>query len=74
MEIDSVGAGGVVGVVDRVSVLPAAACGVADVMSAASLLVSPAALDSLTRRAKGEPGAKGERSDAATAEPAGEAA
>jgi large subunit ribosomal protein L4 len=39
---------------DRVSVLPAAACGVADVMSAASLLLSQAALDALTRRAKGE--------------------
>jgi large subunit ribosomal protein L4 len=53
---------------DRVSVLPAPACGVADVMSAASLLLSQAALDALTRRAKGE------RPDGAAAEPAGEAA
>ena len=52
---------------DRVAVLPAGACGVADVMSAASLLLSQAALDALTSRAKGE-------RPAAEAEPAEEAA
>jgi large subunit ribosomal protein L4 len=38
----------------RVSVLPSSNCGVADVVGAASLLVSEAALDELTKRAKGE--------------------
>jgi large subunit ribosomal protein L4 len=39
---------------DRVSVLPAEAVGVADLIGAASVLVSQAALDELTARAKGE--------------------
>jgi large subunit ribosomal protein L4 len=38
----------------RVSVLPADAVGVADLVGAASLLVTQDALDELTRRAKGE--------------------
>jgi large subunit ribosomal protein L4 len=47
---------------DRVSVLPADAIGVADVIGAASLLLTQEALDQLTARAKGE------RSAAATEE------
>jgi large subunit ribosomal protein L4 len=39
--------------IDRVSVLPAVAAGVADVIGAAALLVSEAALESLTARANG---------------------
>ena len=39
--------------IDRVSVLPAQAAGVADVVGAASLLVSQAALDALSARAIG---------------------
>jgi large subunit ribosomal protein L4 len=38
----------------RVSVLPSSTCGVADVVGAASLLISEDALDELTARAKGE--------------------
>jgi large subunit ribosomal protein L4 len=38
----------------RVSVLPSSNCGVADLVGAASLLISEEALDELTRRAKGE--------------------
>src|SRR5919201_3786944 len=38
----------------RVTVLPAADVGVADLVGAASLVVSPAALEALTARAKGE--------------------
>jgi large subunit ribosomal protein L4 len=38
----------------RVSVLPSSHCGVADLVGAASLLVSEDALDELTKRAKGE--------------------
>jgi large subunit ribosomal protein L4 len=38
----------------RTSVLPASNCGVADLVGAASLLVTEDALDELTRRAKGE--------------------
>ena len=38
----------------RVSVLPSSNCGVADLVGAASLLVSEDALDELTKRAKGE--------------------
>jgi large subunit ribosomal protein L4 len=38
----------------RVSVLPSDAVGVADLVGAASLLVTEDALDDLTRRAKGE--------------------
>jgi large subunit ribosomal protein L4 len=38
----------------RVSVLPASNCGVADLVGAASLLISEEALDELTKRAKGE--------------------
>ena len=44
----------------RVSVLPSSNCGVADLVGAASLLVSEDALDELTKRAKGE---KDEASD-----------
>ena len=40
--------------VDRLSVLPAEAVGVADVVGASAVLVSQAALDALTTRAKGE--------------------
>jgi large subunit ribosomal protein L4 len=40
----------------RVSVLPADSVGVADLVGAASLLVTEEALDELTRRAKGEKG------------------
>jgi large subunit ribosomal protein L4 len=39
---------------DRVSVLPAEAVGVADVVGASAILASSAALDALTARAKGE--------------------
>jgi large subunit ribosomal protein L4 len=45
----------------RVSVLPSSHCGVADLVGAASLLVSEDALDELTKRAKGE---KSEPADA----------
>ena len=38
----------------RVSVRPASNCGVADLVGAASLLISEEALDELTKRAKGE--------------------
>ena len=38
----------------RVSVLPSSNCGVADLVGAASLLISEDALDELTKRAKGE--------------------
>jgi large subunit ribosomal protein L4 len=38
----------------RVSVLPSSNCGVADLVGAASLLISEEALDELTKRAKGE--------------------
>src|SRR6185295_9661204 len=38
----------------RVSVLPSSNCGVADLVGAASLLISEDALDELTARAKGE--------------------
>ena len=38
----------------RVSVLPSTNCGVADLIGAASLLISEDALDELTKRAKGE--------------------
>jgi large subunit ribosomal protein L4 len=47
----------------RVSVLPADAVGVADLVGAASLLVTQDALDDLTRRAKGEKAAAGEAAD-----------
>jgi large subunit ribosomal protein L4 len=39
----------------RVSVLPATAVGVADLVGASRVLVTPEALDALTARAKGEP-------------------
>ena len=39
---------------ERVSVLPARAVGVVDIVAAASLVVSPAALETLTALAKGE--------------------
>ena len=39
---------------DRVSVLPATGAGVADVVGASALLLSQAAADALTSRAKGE--------------------
>jgi large subunit ribosomal protein L4 len=39
---------------ERVSVLPSSNCGVADIVGAASLLISEDALDELTKRAKGE--------------------
>jgi large subunit ribosomal protein L4 len=54
----------------RVSVLPADAVGVADLVGAASLLVTHEALDELTRRAKGEKGepADEDGADAAAAE------
>jgi large subunit ribosomal protein L4 len=45
----------------RVSVLPASNCGVADIVGAASLLVSEEALDQLTKRAKGEKAADAEQ-------------
>jgi large subunit ribosomal protein L4 len=38
----------------RVSVLPSSNCGVADLVGAASLLISEDALYELTKRAKGE--------------------
>jgi large subunit ribosomal protein L4 len=49
----------------RVAVLPAAAVGVADLMLAASLVISEPALDALTARAKGE------RAEEPTADSAG---
>jgi large subunit ribosomal protein L4 len=54
----------------RVSVLPADAVGVADLVGAASLLMTPEALDELTRRAKGEKADASEEggADAAAAE------
>ena len=51
----------------RVSVLPSSNCGVADLVGAASLLISEEALDELTKRAKGE---KDEAGDEATDEQA----
>jgi large subunit ribosomal protein L4 len=48
--------------IDRASVLPADAVGVADVIGAASLVVSEAALQALTARAKGE---RSEKTEAA---------
>jgi large subunit ribosomal protein L4 len=51
----------------RVSVLPSSNCGVADLVGAASLLISEEALDELTKRAKGE---KDEPGDEAAGEQA----
>jgi hypothetical protein len=48
-------------------VLPSSNCGVADLVGAASLLISEEAVDELTRRAKGE---KDEAGDDATVEQA----
>jgi large subunit ribosomal protein L4 len=50
----------------RVSVLPSSNCGVADLVGAASLLISEDALDELTKRAKGE---KDDAGDEAADEP-----
>jgi large subunit ribosomal protein L4 len=44
----------------RVSVLPSTHCGVADLIGAASLLISEDALDELTKRAKGEKATAGD--------------
>ncbi len=53
----------------RVSVLPAESVGIADLLAAASLIVSQAALDALTARAKGEGTGRGEAAGrAATAD------
>jgi large subunit ribosomal protein L4 len=52
----------------RVSVVPADAVGVADLIAAASLLISEDALDELTRRAKGEKPATGSAPQAASAD------
>ena len=48
----------------RVSVLPSTNCGVADLIGAASLLISEDALDELTKRAKGEKSEPGAAADA----------
>ena len=48
----------------RVSVLPSSNCGVADLVGAASLLISEEALDELTKRAKGEKDEADERASA----------
>ena len=50
---------------ERVVVLPAYDVGVADLIGAASLVVSPAALDALTARAKGEAAPAAEQAPAA---------
>ena len=56
--------------IDRVSVLEPASVGVADIVGAASLLCSDAALAELTARATGAAGAPGDAADAAPSSPA----
>jgi large subunit ribosomal protein L4 len=56
--------------IDRVSVLQPSSVGVADIVGAASLLCSDAALAELTARAAGDAGAAGDAADATPSSPA----